>query len=131
MRNTDPCTCSANYVVAINGDFYLVYGTSCSSPVSATIFSAINDARLAAGKGTIGFINPTVCASPHSEKFEHSLVIPQIYTSSFMAAFNDITTGSNPGCNTEGFYAEPGWDPATGVGTPNFSKLVELWLQLP
>ncbi|EPS96656.1 hypothetical protein FOMPIDRAFT_128300 [Fomitopsis schrenkii] len=103
----------ANYVVAINGDFYLVYGTSCSSPVSATIFSAINDARLAAGKGTIGFINPT------------------IYTSSFMAAFNDITTGSNPGCNTEGFYAEPGWDPATGVGTPNFSKLVELWLQLP
>ena len=55
-----------NYVVAINGDFYLVYGTSCSSPVSATIFSAINDARLAAGKGPIGFINPTVCASPHS-----------------------------------------------------------------
>ena len=56
---------------------------------------------------------------------------PQIYTSTFMAAFNDITTGSNPGCNTEGFYAEPGWDPVTGVGTPDFTKLVELWLQLP
>lgn len=48
-----------------------------------------------------------------------------------MRAFNDITTGSNPGCNTEGFYAQPGWDPVTGVGTPDFNKLVELWLQLP
>ncbi|KZT04003.1 subtilisin-like protein [Laetiporus sulphureus 93-53] len=103
----------ANYVVAIQGEFYLVYGTSCSSPVSASIFSAINDARLAVGKGPIGFINPT------------------IYTAEFMAAFHDITTGTNPGCGTAGFSAEPGWDPVTGVGTPNFSKLVALWLALP
>ena len=53
---------SANYVVAVQGEFYLVYGTSASSPVSASIFSAINDARLAIGKSTIGFINPTVRA---------------------------------------------------------------------
>lgn len=103
----------ANYVVALNGSFWLVYGTSCSSPVSASIFSAINDARLAASKSPIGFINPT------------------IYTPAFMAAFNDITNGTNPGCGTEGFYAEPGWDPVTGVGTPNFSKLLSLWLELP
>lgn len=51
---------SANYVVAIQGEFYLVYGTSCSSPVTASIFSAVNDARLAAGKSPVGFINPTV-----------------------------------------------------------------------
>lgn len=50
-----------NYVVAIDGQFSLVYGTSCSSPVSGAIFTMINDARLAAGKGPIGFINPTVC----------------------------------------------------------------------
>lgn len=50
-----------NYVVAIDGQFELVYGTSCSSPVSGAIFTMINDARLAAGKGPIGFINPTVC----------------------------------------------------------------------
>ncbi|KZT04012.1 subtilisin-like protein [Laetiporus sulphureus 93-53] len=103
----------ANYVVAVSGEYYLVYGTSCSSPVSAAIFSAINDARLAIGKGPIGFINPT------------------IYTPVFMAAFNDITSGSNPGCGTEGFYAQPGWDPVTGVGTPNFVKLLALWLLLP
>ncbi|KAI0922999.1 hypothetical protein AcV5_009837 [Taiwanofungus camphoratus] len=50
----------ANYVVALQGEFWLVYGTSCSSPVMASILSAVNDARLAAGKGPIGFINPTV-----------------------------------------------------------------------
>ena len=50
---------SANYVIAVDGEFELVFGTSASSPVSAAILSAINDARLAVNKGPIGFINPT------------------------------------------------------------------------
>ncbi|TBU55600.1 subtilisin-like protein [Dichomitus squalens] len=103
----------ANYVVAVQGDFYLVYGTSASSPVMAAILSAINDARLAVGKKSIGFINPT------------------IYSPTFQHAFNDITDGTNPGCGTVGFSAQPGWDPVTGVGTPNFPKLLALWLLLP
>ncbi|RPD61015.1 subtilisin-like protein [Lentinus tigrinus ALCF2SS1-7] len=103
----------ANYVVAIQGEYYLVYGTSASSPVMAAILSGINDARLAIGKKPIGFINPT------------------IYSSTFQKAFNDITNGTNPGCGTAGFYAQPGWDPVTGVGTPNFPKLLALWLLLP
>ncbi|GBE88831.1 Aorsin [Sparassis crispa] len=103
----------ANYVVAVQGAFLLVYGTSCASPVSAAILSAVNDARLALGKGPVGFINPT------------------IYTAHGMAAFNDITNGTNPGCGTDGYHAQPGWDPVTGVGTPNFPKLLELFLSLP
>lgn len=50
-----------NYVVAVDGQFSLIYGTSCSSPVIGAIFTMINDARLAVGKGPIGFINPAVC----------------------------------------------------------------------
>lgn len=50
----------ANYVVAVDGQFLNVWGTSASSPVLAAMLSAINDARLAVGKSTIGFINPTV-----------------------------------------------------------------------
>ncbi|CCM05401.1 uncharacterized protein FIBRA_07617 [Fibroporia radiculosa] len=102
-----------NYMITVQGEWVYVYGTSCSSPVTAAMLSAVNDARLAVGKSTIGFINPT------------------IYTPTFMAAFHDITTGSNPGCDTEGFYAQPGWDPVTGVGTPNFAKLRDEWLALP
>ncbi|GBE84917.1 subtilisin-like protein [Sparassis latifolia] len=103
----------ANYLVVVQGEYYMVYGTSASSPVTAAILTAINDARFAVGKKSIGFINPA------------------IYTEPFMQAFNDIVAGSNPGCGTEGFYAQPGWDPVTGVGTPNFVKLLELWLLLP
>ncbi|KAG1818301.1 peptidase S8/S53 domain-containing protein [Suillus variegatus] len=103
----------ANYVVAVDGEFELVYGTSCSSPVSGAIFTMINDARLAAGKSPIGFINPT------------------IYSTDFAGAFNDITEGSNPGCGTEGYNATVGWDPVTGLGTLNFPVLLEKWLALP
>ncbi|EGO26346.1 hypothetical protein SERLADRAFT_436157 [Serpula lacrymans var. lacrymans S7.9] len=102
----------ANYVVAIDGNFSLVYGTSASTPVVGAILTMVNDARIAAGKSTIGFINPA------------------IYSSDFSDAFNDITTGSNPGCGTPGFTSAPGWDPVTGLGTPNFFKLLERWLDL-
>ncbi|KAE9402286.1 hypothetical protein BT96DRAFT_918295 [Gymnopus androsaceus JB14] len=103
----------AAFVVAAEGEFLLQWGTSASTPTLGAILAMINDARLAAGKSTIGFINPTIYSAP------------------FQAAFNDITVGGNPGCGTEGFSTAVGWDPVTGLGTPNFEKLKELWLALP
>jgi len=103
----------ANYVVAVDGGFNLVYGTSASSPVVGAILTMINDARIAKGKAPIGFINPA------------------IYTGALKSAFNDITSGNNPGCGTNGYSAVPGWDPVTGLGTPNFGKLLAAWLELP
>ena len=35
---------------------------------------------------------------------------PWLYASGFTGLI-DITKGSNPGCNTQGFPAVPGWDP--------------------
>ncbi|KAL8714417.1 MAG: hypothetical protein Q9220_001750 [cf. Caloplaca sp. 1 TL-2023] len=101
----------ANYVVAIDGGFALVYGTSASSPVVGAILTLINEARFAVGKGSIGFINPTIYANP--------------------GAFNDITQGGNQGCGTPGFSSVSGWDPVTGLGTPNFPKLLATFLKLP
>jgi tripeptidyl-peptidase-1 len=101
----------ANYVIAVGGFLYLVYGTSASSPVVGSIVTLINDARFAVGKGPVGFLNPVLYANPN--------------------ALNDITSGNNPGCGTEGFSAVQGWDPVTGLGTPNFQKLVNVYLSLP
>lgn len=42
-----------------------------------------------------------------------------------------VVNGSNPGCGTLGFQAVEGWDPATGLGTPNYPKMLELFLSLP
>jgi hypothetical protein len=46
-------------------------------------------------------------------------------------AFHDITHGNNTvtlpsGKNIDGFRARPGWDPATGWGSPNAQVLVPL-----
>jgi tripeptidyl-peptidase-1 len=101
----------ANYVVADDGNFTLVYGTSASAPVVGAILTMINDARIAVGKNPIGFINPF------------------IYENAW--AFNDITNGTNPGCGTLGFNTSQGWDPVTGLGTPNFPRLLLAWLALP
>ncbi|MCJ1300601.1 hypothetical protein MMC08_003398 [Hypocenomyce scalaris] len=101
----------ANYVVAVDGSFSLVYGTSCASPVFGSVVTLINEARIDLGKSSVGFLNPTLYANP--------------------GALNDITQGGNQGCGTPGFMATTGWDPVTGLGTPNFPKLLEVFLALP
>lgn len=55
----------ANYVIAIDGEFSLVFGTSASSPTFGSIVTLINEARIAARKSSVGFINPTLYAHPN------------------------------------------------------------------
>jgi len=92
------------------GDNFRIGGTSAAAPTVGGIVSLINDARLAKGLPTLGFLNPLIYAI--------GAIVPD--------AFNDIIGGSNPGCGTEGFTAEVGWDPVTGFGTPNFGKLKDI-----
>ena len=101
------------YDVAITGNFEPIFGTSASSPVVGSLITLVNDARLAAGKKPIGFLNTI------------------IYSTAFKAGFNDIVSGSNPGCGTKGFATATGWDPVTGLGTPNMEKLMPLFVALP
>ncbi|KAI0812367.1 family S53 protease [Irpex lacteus] len=83
----------------------LVAGTSCSSPIFASIISLINDRLVAAGNH-LGILEPVLVRRAAK-------------------TFTDITTGNNPGCNTNGFPAEAGWDPVSyGLGTPNFQALL-------
>ncbi|PYH90287.1 aorsin [Aspergillus ellipticus CBS 707.79] len=93
------------------GEFIMEGGTSASTPIFSSVINRIVEQRIAAGKGPLGFLNPVLYRNPH--------------------ALNDITNGSNPGCGTEGFYTAPGWDPVSGLGTPNFPKLLDVFLALP
>ena len=43
------------------------------------------------------------------------------------SVFHDITVGSNPGCGTDGFAVAKGWDPVTGLRTPNYPALLKLF----
>ncbi|RPD69218.1 family S53 protease-like protein [Lentinus tigrinus ALCF2SS1-7] len=97
-----------NYLTEINGSFWTIDGTSASTPVIASVVALLNDARLNAGLPSLGFINPL------------------LYSQQGAAALNDVTSGSNPGCGTQGFPAVQGWDPVTGLGSPDFDKLLAL-----
>lgn len=83
-----------------------------AAPLVAGIFNRINEERIAAGKGPIGFANPTLYAHPEM--------------------FNDITKGNQAGggCGTNGFSAVAGWDPVTGLGTPRYADMLEVFMAL-
>jgi subtilase family serine protease len=91
--------------------FYIVGGTSAGSPQWAGTFALANTARAVKSKGPIGFANPGLYAIARSE--------------SYSADFHDITVGKNTLAGTiVGFGALPGYDLASGWGTPNVANLV-------
>jgi tripeptidyl-peptidase-1 len=97
------------YQVVVKDQVMPVGGTSASSPAFAGLVSLLNEARLAAGKKQLGFLNPFLYQNED--------------------AFTDVTLGSNKiGRGGEtlpyGFNCSAGWDPATGLGTPLFDKLM-------
>ena len=115
--------------VAMAGHSYIIYdggttliedGTSASSPVVGAMVANVNALRVAAGKSAVGFLNPTLYAAG-------------------TASFNDITSGNNKcgsdeakatvpgGCCSQGFDAEEGWDPVTGLGSVDFAKFKRLF----
>jgi len=108
----DVAAMGIGYQVINGGDTISVGGTSASAPTFAGIVSLLNDIRIKNGKPTLGFLNPFIYQTfaNHPE------------------AFFDVTTGGNRNgcCGLTGFQAAPGWDPVTGVGTPNFSVLAKL-----
>jgi subtilase family serine protease len=80
-------------------------------PQWAGIFALTNQMRAQAGKTPLGFANPAIYS------------IAQL--PSYSSDFHDITTGNNTLAGTTvGFSAQPGYDLATGWGTPNVANLV-------
>jgi tripeptidyl-peptidase-1 len=100
-----------NIAVYVSGEYQLSGGTSASTPIFSAVINRINEERLRRGKSTLGFLNPSLYANP--------------------SILNDITNGTNPGCGTLGFSAVEGWDPVTGLGTPNFPRMLRYYLGLP
>ncbi len=83
----------------------IIGGTSEGSPQWAGLDALANEAD-----GSLGFLGPRLY---------------QIYTNgSYAAAFHDITSGNNSFGGVTGYDAGTGWDPASGLGTPDASQLV-------
>ena len=86
----------SGWQISANGAWTVVGGTSAASPFTAALVAVAKGVAKMLGEG---LATPAVYATP--------------------SACNDITTGSN------GDPAEPGWDPATGLGSPRGDAFVQ------
>eukprot|EP00760_Papus_ankaliazontas_P035183 PhM_4_TR765/c0_g1_i1/m.35381/K01279/TPP1, CLN2; tripeptidyl-peptidase I len=94
------------FEVLSGGSWEQVGGTSASTPTFAGMVSLLNNERMKVGK-SLGFLNPLL--------YQHA------------DAFRDVTVGTNAiSPNTIGWQCAKGWDPATGLGSPNFEALLKV-----
>jgi kumamolisin len=97
-------------------------GTSIAAPIWAAIIARANQARAAAGKGTVGFVNPLLYAIRKKTP----------------APFRDVTIGQTDVSvrvvnvhgkavthRLDGYSAGADWDPVTGLGVPNVANLIQ------
>lgn len=89
---------ASGYQILVNGQFAVVGGTSAVAPLWAALIALINQQT---GRN-VGFINPTLYSGGE-------------------ANFYDITSGSNGS-----YSAAAGWDPCTGLGSPDGQKIETL-----
>lgn len=111
----DVCALGEGYQVVANGVVEPVGGTSASTPAFAGMLALINEAREQAGKPAMGFLNAFLYKNAD--------------------CFTDVTLGTNAigrgtGPSKYGFNATEGWDPATGLGSPIFDKLLAAALKV-
>lgn len=98
--NGDPLT---GYQALIDGQQRAIGGTSAVAPLGAGLIANINH-KLG---HTVGFLNPI------------------LYNLSNQAGiFHDITSGNNSYNNEHGYEARSGWDPCTGLRTPDGTELM-------
>lgn len=99
------------YVTFDNGSSGSFGGTSCAAPLWAGFTALVNQQTASSGSSPVGFINPTIYTISKG--------------SSYASDFHDVTTGNNTSPTSPvNFFAVPGYDLCTGLGTPTGINLI-------
>lgn len=119
------------YQVVVANYISFMYGTSATAPVFAGFVSLVNAKRAAAGKVSIGFLNPLLYSCGNN------VTVNANGTLEGCLMFNDITSGSNKCCASSycaqatccsaGFETSKGWDPVTGWGSVKFDQFASVF----
>jgi kumamolisin len=91
---------NSGYRVVVDGQSQIIGGTSAAAPLWAGLIALLNEAR------------GTPIGNPHAILYANP------------SAFRDIIQGNNR-TGGLGYSAGPGWDPCTGLGSPNGAALVK------
>lgn len=113
LRNVPDVALTADNIYVIFEEGFSGYfgGTSCATPLWAAYTALVNQQALANGRPTVGFLNPAIYTIGQSANYTN--------------CFHDITTGNNTNSVVSNkYFAVPGYDLATGWGTPNGSNLI-------
>ncbi len=81
-------------------------GTSVAAPIWAGFLTLVNAARAAAGKAPLGAANPALYGAAGKG-----------------SPFRDLREGDNTYAGVSGYAAGRGWDPVTGLGSADVTKL--------
>ncbi|KAF8260927.1 subtilisin-like protein [Lactarius quietus] len=103
---------AVNYYIIYKNRPRLASSTSCAAPTVASIISLLNDYRISTSRKPLGFLNPWLYSHGHNGLY-------------------DVISGYNMGCGIAGFAAIPGWDPVTGLGTPDLLLLQDTLDYIP
>lgn len=103
----------SSFPTVVGQEVSLLDGTSASAPLFTAFVANLNAEQMRRGQPPLGFMNPwlykTAAKSPRT--------------------FIDVTVGGIGSTVEErcdwGFNAEPGWDPASGLGVPQFDRLLD------
>jgi uncharacterized repeat protein (TIGR01451 family) len=100
------------FVIADGGIQYTgVGGTSVAAPLWAGFAALVNQQAAINAHPPVGFINPALYTIAK--------------TTNYTSCFHDITTGNNTWSQSPSlFFAVPGYDLCTGLGTPNGTNLI-------
>ncbi len=99
------------YVIYGNGLSNNVGGTSCAAPLWAGLTALVNQQSVQLSQPSVGFMNPALYALARGTNYQ--------------SLFNDITTGNNTSVGSPtNFFAVPGYDLCTGLGTPRGTNFI-------
>ncbi len=113
LRNVPDVALTADniFIIYNNGTSGFVGGTSVAAPLWAALTALINQQATTLTQPPVGFLNPAIYTLARG--------------TNYATTFHDITTGNNTNAaSPNNFYAVPGFDLATGWGTPAGTNLI-------
>ena len=114
----------AYFPIQANGTQQVMSGTSVAAPIWAGLIARLNEVAIARTGSPLGFVNALF----------HAMAAAQPSTFNDIALGNNICPQNNAACvsavnkssstNCQGFMSTVGWDPVTGLGSPNIGNML-------